>query len=833
MLDSATPVSENRVVAVAVRGRCWSIAAGAVLVASIGCRTPPPDRPLVEPAQGFESVALALERAIEQEVRDKGLPALSVALVSGQRIVWAKGFGMADPDEKIPATAETVYRAGAVSTLLTDLGIMRLQEEGKVDLDTPVVRYLPEFAPHNPFGKAMTLRMLMAHRSGLGKEMPVGHLFDASAPSLADSVASLNTTRAVYEPGSTTKYSSAGAAVTGYVIERLEGQPFAEWIKTNVLEQMGLERSAFEPLPDLAQRLARASMWTYDGRAFSAPTFDLGARPAVGLYTTVLDLAKFLSVLNARGRLESGARVLKSSTLERMWEVQYPSAGSSVGYGIGFFVSRLGAHRRIGHSGAVYGFVSELALLPDSDFGVVVMASLDGAGAVVTELADYALLLLSAARDGRTLPSYALPSAVPTETTRLLAGRFEAVRPPPANEAESYVRATEAPAPPSEVELQRRGDHLLLDFGTWRDEVKQQGAQLRVSGRLAAGPTIGWTDADHLAVAGVPYQRRQRIPPPDVVEGWRGLLGEYGWDHNTFYVSERGGRLWVLAEWFHGYPLDIGIAEEFWFPHYGLYAGERVVFTRDDSGRATRMSIGGVVLERRPLPGEREGFRIMPQRSIDQIRVEAMAAAPPSEPGMPREPDLVELAALDPTIKLDIRYATTNNFLGAALYEEPHALLQRTAAEALLKAHRALEPLGYGLMIYDGYRPWYVTKIFWEATPVDRRQFVADPARGSRHNRGCAIDLTLYDRASGQPVDMVGGFDEFSERSYPDYPGGTSLQRWRRELLRRVMEDQGFEVNPYEWWHFDYRDWQQYPILNVTFASFHTEERLLQRGQSK
>jgi D-alanyl-D-alanine dipeptidase len=134
-----------------------------------------------------------------------------------------------------------------------------------------------------------------------------------------------------------------------------------------------------------------------------------------------------------------------------------------------------------------------------------------------------------------------------------------------------------------------------------------------------------------------------------------------------------------------------------------------------------------------------------------------------------------------------------------------------------VRAHRALGARGYGLLIHDAYRPWHVTKMFWDATPDSGRGFVADPSKGSRHNRGCAVDLTLYDLRTGKPVEMVGGYDEFSARSSPDYPGGTSLQRWHRELLRRAMENEGFTVNEVEWWHFDYRDWPKYPILNATF----------------
>jgi D-alanyl-D-alanine dipeptidase len=180
-------------------------------------------------------------------------------------------------------------------------------------------------------------------------------------------------------------------------------------------------------------------------------------------------------------------------------------------------------------------------------------------------------------------------------------------------------------------------------------------------------------------------------------------------------------------------------------------------------------------------------------------------------------PDLVELTSLDPTIKLDIRYASTNNFLGAPLYTSAKAFLQRPAAEAVVRAHRKLGEQGYGLLIHDGYRPWYVTKIFWDATPVKDHIFVADPAVGSRHNRGCAVDLTLYDRKTGRPSQMVGGYDEFSDRSYPDYVGGTSLQRWHRDLLRHAMEDEGFTVYEAEWWHFDFKDWKKYPIGNERF----------------
>jgi len=194
---------------------------------------------------------------------------------------------------------------------------------------------------------------------------------------------------------------------------------------------------------------------------------------------------------------------------------------------------------------------------------------------------------------------------------------------------------------------------------------------------------------------------------------------------------------------------------------------------------------------------------------------------PPHEAGNFRETDLVELTRLDPTIKLDIRYATKNNFVGRPVYKEARAFLQRPAAEALVKVNASLKPLGYGLVVFDGYRPWSVTKLFWDITSEENKKFVADPAKGSKHNRGCAVDLSLYDLSTGNEIEMTGNYDEMSERSYPDYAGGTEQQRKMRDLLRAKMEAEGFTVYQYEWWHFDYKDWQQYRVTNVPFSKIH------------
>lgn len=304
------------------------------------------------------------------------------------------------------------------------------------------------------------------------------------------------------------------------------------------------------------------------------------------------------------------------------------------------------------------------------------------------------------------------------------------------------------------------------------------------------------------------------LPRPEAAPArWLGLIGEYAWDQDTLHVYEEGGRLVALLASSPAHPLAEVSESVFTFTGRGPFDADRLVFRRDGTVQA-----GSVTLRRLQLgPADGGQLRLTPVRPVAELIPLAQATAAPRDSGEMLSPDLVELTTLDSTIRRDIRYATTNNFLGSVFYSQPRAFLQRPAAQALARAHRSLRALGYGLLIHDAYRPWYVTKVFWDATPVASRWLVANPARGSKHNRGAAVDLTLYDLATGWPVEMPSTYDEATPRAGADYPGGTSLQRWHRALLRRVMEAQGFVVNPTEWWHFDYRDWQKYPILNASF----------------
>ncbi|MDQ6831460.1 MAG: serine hydrolase [Gemmatimonadota bacterium] len=753
----------------------------------------------VAPRANYAAVAAAIERLIEHERADKKLPALSIALVDGQDIVWARGFGFANPKDSTPATAQTIYRVGSVSKLFTDIGIMQLVERGAINLDAPIATYLPDFHPRNPFGKTITLRQMMSHRAGLVREPPAGNYFEPNGGTLAGMVASLNATTLVYPPEAKTKYSNAAIGTVGYVLEKTQHEPFARYLKRSVLDQLGLRSSSFEPSADLMPRLASAFMWTMDGHGttdeipFLAPTFQLGMSPAGSMYSTVTDLGRFMSVL-----FDGGGRVLKRETLEKMWTPQYAAAGARTGYGIGFGIDTLGSHRRIGHGGAIYGFATELEALPDDKLGVAVVTTMDGANTVSTRIADAALRLMLAAREGGTVAAQPLTSTVPAARAHALAGHYE-------NGTKYVDLITEW----DELRL-RTEDGAMLSL-------RALGDTILVDDRLGYGPRLTFL-GDRITIGGDTLARAVAAKPAPPPARWLGLIGEYGWDHDVLFIHERNGQLYALIEWFFSYPLKEIKPNVFAFPEDGLYAGEKLFFRTDAKGRGTGVVAANVMFKRRSVgPESGNQLRITPLRPVAELRKEAMVATPPEERDCLRAPDLVELTALDPTIKLEIRYATSHNFLGTPFYSQARAFMQRPAAEAVVRVHRKLKEQGFGLLIHDAYRPWFVTKMFWDATPDSKKIFVANPASGSRHNRGEAVDLTLYDLKTGKPIEMVGTYDETTGRSYPDYPGGTALQRWHRDLLRNAMEADGFTVFAEEWWHFDYKDWREYPIGNVAF----------------
>ncbi len=592
----------------------------------------------------------------------------------------------------------------------------------------------------------------------------------------------------------------APIAVVGSVLESQGNIAHSNRVRESILDPLGMMDSSFDLSPIISAKLATGWMRTYDGRRFRAPEFQLGTGPAGNMFSSVLDLSKFLTCIFNEGRV-GNRQILQSDTLARMTTPIRDAKGESQGFGLGFSIGALDGFKKIGHGGAVYGFSTQLEAIPDRKIGVAAAASLDGCNGAITRLVSYALRLMLAVQDGKLLPEFQSTTRIAPERAQELVGVYRD------QTRNRFARIAEW------------NGSVFMQNGEYRYELRATADGSVVTDDCTGfGTKVVLAKSDELLVGGNAYKRLEDVPPSDIPDRWKGLIGEYGWDHNTLYVLEDQGELFVLIEWLYYYPLTEVSDNEFRFPSTGLYHGEGLRFVRNSDGVATDVVAAEVTFKRREV-GTKDGetFKIVPLKPIEELRATATNASPPKEQGEFFATDLIEPNDLDESIQLDIRYATNNNFTGSTFYRQSRAFLQRPAAEAVVRIHRSLANKGVGLLIHDAYRPWSVTKMFWDATPDDLRTFVANPANGSRHNRGCAVDLSLYDLANGEPIQMVAGYDEFSPRSYPFYPGGTSRQRWYRELLRRSMEAEGFQVYEFEWWHFDYKDWKKYRIGNVEF----------------
>jgi zinc D-Ala-D-Ala dipeptidase len=177
--------------------------------------------------------------------------------------------------------------------------------------------------------------------------------------------------------------------------------------------------------------------------------------------------------------------------------------------------------------------------------------------------------------------------------------------------------------------------------------------------------------------------------------------------------------------------------------------------------------------------------------------------------------ELIDLEKFIPHLVLDIRYATTNNFTGEKIYDQAKAYARLPVAESLKRAQEEFGRHGFGIKVFDAYRPYAATVKFYEV--YRDTTFVASPYAGSRHNRGCAIDMTLIDLATGEELKMPTGYDAFVREARPTYPVKDEIVKKNRDLLISIMDKYGFRVNGSEWWHFDFRGYHMYEVLDIAF----------------
>lgn len=315
--------------------------------------------------------------------------------------------------------------------------------------------------------------------------------------------------------------------------------------------------------------------------------------------------------------------------------------------------------------------------------------------------------------------------------------------------------------------------------------------------------------------------------PKDCPKDLKYILGMYYGNGEMFLLRENNGEVELVYRFgqndytFAGsnvYPLYKEHFDSYTINESGplnhLDAAVRIERSRE--GYGVSCSVGGNRYSRRFFAGENgRPFRFAPVSDWQALKTAANAAVMPAQLGTGQQAQLVDLAQAVPGLKFDLRYAQADNCFGQALTDDQRAFLDADAAQALAQAQQYLKPYGYGILVWEAYRPWSVSKLAYDALPADKKSMLPAPEAGFSHNTGRSIDVSLYLLATGENAGMISGFDEPSVRQYASFAGGTTLERYRRDLLRSVMQMAGFTASETEWWHFDYGDIKGFAHLNV------------------
>lgn len=519
-----------------------------------------------------------LEQAVRQEMADWEITGISVAWVDDQQTVYAGGFGLAKRD--------SVFRCGSISKLFNAMAVMQLVESGKLDLDAPLETAGPGLMPVNPFANTgpVTLRELLCHRSGVFRESPVGGYLDDTEPGLTRMVASVPQAVLVNPPNTKTRYSNVGPSIAGRAVELATGTTFQRYQRERVLGPLGMASSAWRAKDVPHGRLVKAYMRVADGRGGlvrqPAPVFDLGTLPAGNLFTTVEDLARFIAMLAADGNAPGG-RILKPESLAQMFTPQLTS--EPAGFGLGFMVGEFHGHPTISHNGAVYGHSSSLVFLRDVKIGVVVMGNEDTVNARIQKLANLSLLLMLKAKCGEEPPPAPPALDLSADDLAPLAGDYE---------SQSYWAT-----------LGVKHGRLVADISGQPTKLTAVGPlRFLADSRVNHAVPINFVCDESGRVTGftMGVQEFTRVAPgrPEIPGEWRSYLGCYGPGFIPLVLSWRHGHLYAMTENMADYRLTPLNRHVFAFPP-GLYADEYLVFHTDRRGKAQRVELANMILERR------------------------------------------------------------------------------------------------------------------------------------------------------------------------------------------------------------------------------------------
>jgi len=307
------------------------------------------------------------------------------------------------------------------------------------------------------------------------------------------------------------------------------------------------------------------------------------------------------------------------------------------------------------------------------------------------------------------------------------------------------------------------------------------------------------------------------------------LLGLYYGGGRQMLLRERDGELELLCRYIKSdhafarcvvYPLVKEHFDSYTLTETGpLFSGDVAVrFERDAEGRGISLSINGERYSRYFLPGDKGRQALLTQNA--QInKPEGDKAVMPQLLARGEAQELVNLETLVPNVKLNLVYATEENLFGQPLYTERKAYAAPSVANALTAAAKVLATHGYGLLVYEAYRPWSISRLAWELLPAENKNMIPPPEQGSEHNTGLAVDIGLYELATGAELEQISYFDEPSPRQYRKFSGGSTQQREWRTLLTNVLTQVGLVASDMEWWHFTTGNIQNAAHLNIPLSA--------------
>lgn len=388
---------------------------GCFMVLLAGCLNSPPPKPEVRVPGDYTYTKEYIRWFVHQQMKKHNVTGLSLALVDDQRIVWAEGFGYADRAHNVPATPETLYRAGSITKLLTATAIMQLVERGLIDLDQPIKTYLPEFSVKTRFPDAppMTIRHVLTHHSGLPRDMLRG-MWSSTPQPYATVLDDLPTRYVLHPPNYIFSYSNLGMTVLGQVIERLSSMPYATYVSRKIFEPVGMTTASIETGVAASPLMAHAY-----NKGKEEPELPLRDIPAGGLNTSVVDLSRFVQMVFAQG-LAGDRQVVKPETLKLMLTQQNQDVllDLDLKTGLGWWLSDIGELHQdtvgtvASHAGGTLHYMNQLIALPDHKLGAVVMSDSSDAMETVTKIAEKLLTSALEAKSGVTVKA-AAPTDIP------------------------------------------------------------------------------------------------------------------------------------------------------------------------------------------------------------------------------------------------------------------------------------------------------------------------------------------------------------------------------------------------------------------------------------